>query len=427
MIKLRNEKNGNIFYYLLVIYMLYITDSMLFGLNSNQNLMYYAKLSIPFVGTLFLIYHLVSISFKIKYDFIVLVFIFGSLLLSSLANSDTSLRLLLKVFTLLLSYIIVKRLDKERFIVCYINLMVIISIISLIGYLFPTIFTSISFIPKLYTHKYNMEFVTLGFTNIPTWSYMQGRNWGPFWEPGAYQAFLNVALFFVLFVSKTRQINKLLLSVLFVVTIITTLSTTGYIALPFFIFAYLLNNRDHSSDKWAVRVMIFLAFVVIVMIVMGGGDLFSRVITIKIIEGGANPSRFISVYAGIKLWLKNPIFGVGPQSIVKELILIAKQDFTFTNTIIAQFAIYGTFVGIYYVFQMKSMVDSLNNGKMSKILLYIGFIILLSGENFNYSPVFTYLMFFRCTSQQTTNIKYEVIDRRIKEDEKWKMRYAFEE
>src|SRR6202012_919956 len=65
------------------------------------------------------------------------------------------------------------------------------------------------------------------------------RNSGFYWEPGTNGGFLCLALFINLFYRKEKLTSRF--SVVFIITIITTLSTTTYLALFFIVVAYLKN------------------------------------------------------------------------------------------------------------------------------------------------------------------------------------------
>lgn len=76
------------------------------------------------------------------------------------------------------------------------------------------------------------------------------RNCGPFGEPGQYQCVLSVALYFVLFRSylfiEKERFRYLLV---FFVTLLTTLSTSGYIAMAVIIVCFLLQSKNKVDKR----------------------------------------------------------------------------------------------------------------------------------------------------------------------------------
>lgn len=83
-----------------------------------------------------------------------------------------------------------------------------------------------------------------GYAPFYTWG-MNGtislRNSGPFWEPGAFQGYIWIAVLFLLFDidKKCIKYRKAVLA-LFIITLLTTQSATGYVLL---ILAFVFFNR----------------------------------------------------------------------------------------------------------------------------------------------------------------------------------------
>ena len=67
------------------------------------------------------------------------------------------------------------------------------------------------------------------------------RNSGPFWEPGAFAIFIIIALIFNLINDKTLWSKK---NIVLSITLLTTLSTTGFIAFFVLIMAYYFATGD---------------------------------------------------------------------------------------------------------------------------------------------------------------------------------------
>ena len=93
------------------------------------------------------------------------------------------------------------------------------------------------------------------------------RNVGIFTEPGIYQIVLNSALFCMLFYPEQLKLTKkkyYRLLILFVVTIISTQSTTGYIALAAILIVFLFTKKDIKLKR---KILILLGIVMLVLIV----------------------------------------------------------------------------------------------------------------------------------------------------------------
>ena len=134
--------------------------------------------------------------------------------------------------------IVISILGHNKFSLTYLRVMLFICVFNLILYISNVYLLQFSkllpsFLPELtswdsYTFKnYIFYFAPIGLDglNVPYSSFV--RNIGIFWEGGAYQYFLNIALIFSLYVKKNPIVS--FPNLIFVISIITTYSTTGYL------------------------------------------------------------------------------------------------------------------------------------------------------------------------------------------------------
>jgi len=98
----------------------------------------------------------------------------------------------------------------------------------------PPGFVSKTLIFFTYHHSYNQEFVE------------DLRNSGAFWEPGMFAIFLNLALMINIYINKAKLLSHR--NIVFIITLITTLSTTGFIVLFLIILStFILNKKiEHA-------------------------------------------------------------------------------------------------------------------------------------------------------------------------------------
>lgn len=389
MLKLKSKKIKELFLYVAMFWLLYVADSMMFALNSNGTVMRFAQLSQLIIGFTLVFF---IIRKKVSIDFLVLILVSGTILLTGFLISDSINIALRKIAVLITGYYLARCADTKKLINTYCNVMLFIALISLIAFTLPDVAISISFPPRLITSTRQAEFVTLFFTNIPVNSWNQTRNWGPFWEPGAYQAFLNLALIFTLFIRKTNTKFKILSTIIFTIAVITTLSTTGYLAMFFIFIAYIFNKKKSSALHTLVKIMIVCFFFVSATYIVFRSGLFESVVIDKL--QNEETSRYQFVFYGIKAFLESPIIGNGAE-LSSVIVKLAGSDISRTNTFVAMFAIFGFIPGIYTIIcYFKTFI---NFRKVSSILsaIFIGVAIccLLFGEYFIYSPIFAWLMF----------------------------------
>ncbi len=395
MIILKNETFKNNLLYIFVFWMLYVSDSMLFALNNNRVLMSYAGISLLIIGALLALYLLSKR--KIEADLMWMIGVSMFLVLSGLFNSGTMGMATKRIATLCVGYFVAKKVNTRKVVDTFCNIMVFIATVSLLGFAFADFFCSFGFLPHIFTSTRQMESVSLFFTNIPINSWNRIRNWGPFWEPGAYQAFLNLALIFTIFLRSKHYRWWWLHALILIVTVITTLSTTGYVALFAIYVAYVLDGKQAKRRIQFSKIFILLLGVIVLAFILGESGLYESVVVQKL--SNEESSRFQFVIYGIKAFFDNPIFGNGA-SLAKNIETMAGYNISFTNSIVANFAIFGIVPGIYvlvrYVKTSLSFKGIVSVG--AAMSLGIAIFALLFGEYFMYSPTFAWLLYIDYTS-----------------------------
>lgn len=390
MILSKKQAAKNAFLYVFVLWMLYVSDSMLFALNNNRTLMSYAGNFLVCVGMILAFFLLIRRSLEI--EFLGLLFVFAFLIISGVANSGSIKIAIKRVATLCLGFFVAKKVNTNKLIDVFCNIMVLIAVVSLVGYSFPNVFTSIGFLPRIVTSTREMESVSLFFTNIPIDEWKQDRNWGPFWEPGAYQAFLNIALIFTMFFRSKRIKHWWIHAIILIVAVVTTLSTTGYVALFLIFIAYLLDKRPKLGKFGFSKIIISIVGVAVVLYVLGESGLYDSVLVQKLTN--EETSRYQFVRHGIQAFWDSPLFGKGA-NLANAIEEMAGYSVSFTNTVVANFAVFGLIPGIYVLVRYVKTSVSFKNitSTPATICLGIALFALLFGEYFMYSPIFAWLMF----------------------------------
>lgn len=382
-------------YYLFVLYIIYATDSLFFSTNYNQSVVKASQYFIILLTAVFTIKYLM-LKHK-KSDFLLLLTICFFLFFSMFVTGDYTGGYFLKIALFAFSYFFFEICDADRFINTFLKIMKVIAVVSLIGFLFSAFISEISFLPIL-KNTLQREYISLIFANIPVRLDLQNRNYGPFWEPGVYQAYLIVALFFSLFYKKEN--NKFNI-VLFTITMITTFSTTGIIALFFLFAGYVLHSSKKDMNdtklKWLVALLLFAGGLYL-LLDQNIWELVFRKLALGT-ESASFSSRWNAIGANIYIILQYPFFGCGPNGASVLLYLYLnniQQTGTFfnVNTILAHFSIYGLLVGIYFMWNIGRFINGfIEKNILTKGLILLTIICILSGENFMYSLFFNMIFF----------------------------------
>ena len=191
---------------------------------------------------------------------------------------NTILGLLLKFFS---CAFLAASMNQKKFRKCYINVMCFIALTSIpffiISIVSPGLAKSLASTSFHWTNAYEYS-----------WFYTWGRggniiqrNGGPFWEAGAFQGFIILALLFLLYRGKNDDLDIRELKparfqfILFCITILTTKSTTGYILLMVVVVCFYKDvirilNVTRRNKKYVLLVAALMSIVMIGYIVYSG-------------------------------------------------------------------------------------------------------------------------------------------------------------
>ncbi|MHA4809791.1 hypothetical protein ACX0G9_16880 [Flavitalea flava] len=135
------------------------------------------------------------------------------------------------------------------------------------------------------------------------------RNSGFYWEPGTHGGFLILALFINLFYRKDKWKSRT--NLIFVICILTTLSTTTYLALFFVILVYL---RNFFFQRPAISIFILLVVAGLSLALYTKLDFLNEKINKQIEysnKGVPGESRFNSFLADMRLMKDHEVIGTG--------------------------------------------------------------------------------------------------------------------
>ena len=235
------NKIKSVFDYLIVGWMIYTSGIVTVAYNNFIFLIFGTTIFI-----LLILFDSITIQYK-SLD-IILFAILESVTCIQLAISgidghifNGSLKMIL-IF--LFCYISSRRLTIQTFARVFSNIILVIASISIVMYWFNTEILASGSFPILRTSditSYANLFVYCVSTAVPH------RNCGVFWEPGAFQVFLNLALLFTL---NYRDFSRRGLRVaIIIIAILTTVSTTGYICSSLILIAFLVSTDLRNRVK----------------------------------------------------------------------------------------------------------------------------------------------------------------------------------
>lgn len=262
---------------------------------------------------------------------------------------------------------------KEKFALEYVKVMTVVAAISLV--LFP-LTLRFGILPSVQTSKigYSMYVYTQIFTD---YGGMLARNAGMFWEPGAFQGYLNLAIAIALLLPKNVARRNSL--IILIAALFTTLSTTGYLVLGYIIIYY---SYVYSSFSKARRYLVTIIVVIGCLYAFFNLEFMHDKILENVSDTESTQGRitdFVRYGEEIK---KNILFGLNTEDI----------EFVSGNGVVYMLLYYGGLITLFYFIRLYG---NIKNKYDTRLALYIlGFVILsLQGEVFMFYPLYLALPF----------------------------------
>lgn len=227
------------------------------------------------------------------------------------------------------------------------------------------------------------------------------RNAGVFWEPGAFSGYLVLALVFLatlrgtLFEEKLRRWRAVL-----VLGILSTLSTTGFLALPFVLFTFRLVTPENQKN-FSRRFLRFLSFILLLFLIgipfwnlnFVGPKIVSLYDRAVNQAPGWHTSRFGAVIFDMPYIQQKPLFGWGQNDATQYQLNPYLERYATGNGLsghLRQFGLFGL-----AIFLVSTWIGLGRIGLHSTQRAWvIGILVLqLNGEFFLNYPLYLTLLF----------------------------------
>ncbi len=284
------------------------------------------------------------------------------------------------LFTLFVSY--------QEFKDTFISIILFLAVFSLatfvLGVILPGLIELLPTIEKNGTTYYNVIFSVVSGSKFVT------RNFGIFWEPGAFSIYLNIALYLELFENKFNIKRILLLAI----TVLTTVSTLGIVCMVILFAAFLTTDKEVISSRIKGLVVTAGAFGLILLILYGGDYIYHAFNKLDMSGTTINESTAVRINAIVypgSAFLENPILGVG----YDDYLFIQErfcQDMA-TCSFINWLCLFGLVGGLIPIIGCIRFFTVNNHGMLTNFALFIFTLILFSTENF-IQLIFIYIILF---------------------------------
>jgi len=350
-------------------------------------------LLIVFLGFLSLVYN-VS---KIKINKLILLYIFIILVLIMLNLGSRYESLLVLLTNIAIGIFVVHSLSFDKFSNIYVKILLIISFFSIFTWAI-IYFNLHSFLPDFVAidgrqlRNFMLFGVSENFINSSIF-----RNSGIWWEPGAFQLFVNLAFIFTI-INQTINYKKY---ILFLVTIITISSTTGFIVFFLISGIYFKNITFYSKHKMLFLV-IFIGFITLIFL-YASENMYDK------FNPDSNSfvsflSRYYDVLISGNMLIDNPVLGYGFGSNKENAIpyginMLGYDIYNSTakptgadgiTMFIAQIGLFSLILLIPFLipkyYKHLSFID--------KIVITICLLLMFNTENFTFLLIFIVLTFY---------------------------------
>lgn len=386
----RKHYLANKWLYLYTIFVIYITDSFLFATYDNSTVTNLGRFSVIIVAIVLFCYEYI---YRRKEAPILILGLSVSIIISACLAGRffNGYSYYSFVACLWICQFASSRISLEDFAESYCNVMIVLTIASLVGWGFAEQIKNMAIFPVI-ENTVGCSYAFLGLTTIPIAYNHALRNMGIFWEPGAYQFYLVVALYFTLFVVQKKK--KLFSIVIFVGGAISTISGVVMIPIVLLLIAYLLQER-----KFKVALLVFVLSIGVFAVFQSG--MMDSALNKLNGEGGSIYYRWIGIEGSLKAFFRSPIFGSSPEvnmAIKSELAIeyLGNRYSSNANTFFNYFAYYGLIVGgFFFVRSYKLFCNNPYITRISALICFVGFFVSSSNENFMDSIFVVNLMFLK--------------------------------
>ena len=387
------NKKSSLGMYLLIYYLIIGSDCIVFCYNQNEALPRYSQYFMVAMSVCFLFISIYKNKYMLNKKDIFLFFTIIFLIISAIVHSEFSGGYISLIALFVLGNCFFNVIDPNEFKKIFLNIMMVICIVSLLTFVFSGLFLKLPFFPSVY-NNIGREYRFFFFSNISLID--TGRNYGLFTEPSRFQAYINLALLFLLFDNEKKvDVKK---AVLFIITLITTFSTTGFIAFSFIISAFILSGKTKISSFYKISFVAFFCIIAIFLF-LTNEDFYNSIIKLSSGQNSISFStRINSFFANLKIISENLFFGAGisnADAAFSEALRSLGGASATTNTItfLIYFSKFGIITGLYYAYNMVNAVRNIGN-KNNTIFLIIGFIAATGGISFINSILFSIIVFY---------------------------------
>lgn len=389
-------------------------DTLWFGTNSNNKFILFKYLLLILTTIIIGVMNYRIFNLRCASNAYVICLSMSTIVIAScFLNNDLRIGYFYKCIIFILAYELTTTLTIERFAVLFEKIMFFLTLVSVVGMAVAAVSRTVFSLFPMFTNSANTTFHNAIIFMLPTSSLMF-RNFGIFREPGVFQVYIIVALIFHLYYSGRNKTSHL---VIYILGVILTFSTTGYIALAVALILYLIKDNKVDNKKIATVVLLVIGLLLLVTqttLLSKEGIIFNKFFNTN---RHTTIARFSSITSNIEIWMQSPIWGAGLQKVNDLFPILSYQKYGYasehnTNTLLNELASYGIIYVVFLVIGYIKFCKKLSVRKVEQALVLIILFILSCGEKLTFSPIVYILLFYGlkldyiCESEQSYGRSY---------------------
>ena len=369
-VTLKKESKHDLYFWLLFIGIYCSHDTILFGTTSNSIFVTIREIMpIAISGILFLKVFTQNLSAK---NFLYMLCFVALPLISCVVHDEPMANYIYRSFIIIAAALYVLTDKKKQFFSHFNDIMYFFCIWSVVTFAIANFAPALLKIFPTVTNYAGASFTnTIFSTTSVSHTYELARNQAIFREPGVHVVFLVYAFMSELIaVPKTR--TKYI--VVFAIAMATTLSTAGYIMFAALsVYIILLSNK--VKNKGLYITLIGVAIVVLLTrtdLLSAEGAMFNK------FQAGGNTygswfARLSSVTENIRIFIENPVFGIGRYSLYSTVLaeLDVYSAIDNTNTLLITFAAYGAIFGLMNVIGLWRLCKGYTKKNLNALFFFV--------------------------------------------------------
>ena len=385
----------DIFLYLIIFFLMAV-ESSFYLINVISGTMRLVICGIIFAAVL-VIHIRKYINFKIlltAFFLIAWAFLFDSIIAMSVVKQTYII-----IIHILTGFTVSLYIKKGDFIDKYLNIIYFLALFSLVTFILNLIAPQITYSFPVILSRNKYTYYNLLFSVVTNNGYV-ARNYGLFWEPGAFAFFLCIALYLELIVKDNIRIPRILF---LSATIFSTKSTMGIIAVVLIYVIYYINNpfKISARAKWLL-LFLLIAIIASVFILPKSfwGDIFDKLF-VEDNSGKTNSStqtRYDAIYYMLKEFFNSITIGVGI-----EKFIILQEEYSnnmATATMINWLVIYGMVWGAVNVLGYFKFFLTKKTSVVSVAVILVFCSLIVATENFLLNPFIYALIGYGCGGER---------------------------